>query len=189
MQKLGAIALDSPFSYHECFLCLKSERQTIDIGIRILDGLNSLSIHSLCCGCKMAFDIGIEVVCFLRKGPGLLLQVGSCCLGDLDCILYMDYDDAISISDKDVIDLADAMEFYNFKPIETESISDSTSNNERYILSEYDRIVQSLRRTGGNRARTAKELGISTATLWRIMKRLKEDHPDIFRANFKLQGD
>ncbi len=93
------------------------------------------------------------------------------------------------LSDKDEIGLSDAMGFYNFKTIENESLSVSReSGTKRFVLSEYDRIVQALHRSGGNRAKAAKELGVSTATLWRIMKRLEEDHPDIFMTNYKLNS-
>ena len=45
------------------------------------------------------------------------------------------------------------------------------SENPFLYSEEAERILQTLRRFGGNREKTAKELGISKATLWRHMKK------------------
>ena len=43
---------------------------------------------------------------------------------------------------------------------------------------EEDMILKVLKETGGNRTLAAKRLGISTTTLWRRLKQLKEERED-----------
>lgn len=58
--------------------------------------------------------------------------------------------------------------------------NDTDSEIEKGLLKnvEEDMILKVLKETGGNRTLAAKRLGISTTTLWRRLKQLKEDQED-----------
>ena len=102
------------------------------------------------------------------------------------------------MAENDSISLAEAKTVFNFEILLPYNAADSEISENRSLdgrqiptdssfsfPSKAEVFLDALKKCRGSRKDAAKLLGISTATLWRHMKKLEAEYPDIFSAKYR----